>query len=108
MSENRNIFRYFDGKRELYADPVEIHRKLSALLGGDINRFLREMRSPEAAVSIAATDRMRYAVCQAFGLGTPFDPTTGHGVMEEAWMGSLTAFTDYCEAQKKSGDSTPT
>lgn len=108
MFPDRRIFGpYWDGRANVYADPIAVRRKLSACLGGDLPGVVRAMRSANPVESLPALERLCAAVCAAFGLGSPFDPATGAGVVEAEWRPVLEQFIAWLAAQKKTTASPP-
>lgn len=99
---DRQIFGpYWNGTVQVYADPVAVRRKFQAVLGGDANAVLRAFRSDKPEESIPAGERLAAAVCVAFGLGSPFDPATGAGVVEAVWKPCLTGWLAWMDEKKK-------
>lgn len=94
MYQQRNIFPYHNGERQVYGDPLKIRRRLNARLDGNLNKALSEKDlSPDHY------ERVLDAVVFAFDL-IPFDPETGKGAQEEVVVRALKAFLDWL--QKKS------
>lgn len=125
FSENeRKIFVYFDGERELRGDPFAITRRLVRWLDGDPDRVLADRWAgyPEEEVDefgaplpldpakidkalepvrFEAEQKIIKATQEAFGLA-PYDPETGLGVGEEQLLQLFDEFCVWSEGQKKS------
>jgi hypothetical protein len=99
---------YWNGQANVFADPVAVRRRFQAILKGDGNSVLRAFRSDNPAESIPAGERLAAAVCAAFGLGNPFDPATGTGVLEAVWRPCLVQFLDWMDEKKKPSENSPT
>lgn len=92
--QQRKIFQYFDGQRQVYGDPLKIRRRLNGRLDGNLNKALADKDlSPEHY------ERVLDAVVYAFDL-PPFNQETGEGAVEEVVVKALTSFLDWL--QKKS------
>lgn len=99
MSANdpKQIFSYTGRAGEtLYGDPIAIRWKLAKLLGGSPEKALRLTKSKDVVVALEAMDKLRSATCIAFGLGDPFDLTTGNGVLQDTWHGAIKSFLRWC------------
>ena len=88
--EDTAIHRYHDGERAVFADPLELRRRLVIAAGGDLASLAEAAlppeggppEAPEATLARAeAQGRLAAVVREAFRL-KPFDPDTGRGVTE--------------------------
>jgi hypothetical protein len=104
----RLIFKYHDGERDVFADPLRVRRLFAHALDGEPNRYLERIQENAAAEPVAfeAMERVLAATCQAFGL-TPFDPATGAGCTEEKILGVLCAFQAWEDQKKTTSATTP-
>lgn len=105
---DRKIFPYQRSGQPAFGDPLALRRRLTALLQGEVDQVLQDSHSKEASLALPAVERLRWAVCEAFELGQPFDSTTGQGVLEEEWMGVLSAYTEWLEKNALSVENSPT
>jgi hypothetical protein len=100
-------YRYGDGDKTLYADPLAVNRKVKALLGGDVEQVVRDYNSGEDVLVERAAARFLGAVVEAFGL-KPFDPKTGTGLVEAHVVQVWNHFQDWLAQKKTSGPDTAT
>ena len=108
MNEEREIFVYeWPVGTPHAADPMVINRRMTRLLGGDVNAALAACKNSEDALAELAYDKLRRAVCTAFNLGEPFNPDTGMGVLEKEWIQVLDQYTLWLEKKKPSTVKTP-
>jgi hypothetical protein len=105
--EERNVFRYFDGERVAYADPMRVNRRLVAELDGDVQLWLSAYNSADARARSDAVERLAPATLAAFDL-PGFDTSTGDGVTEEVAMNLLRTFLEWMAAKKKTPGNSPT
>ncbi len=103
----RQVFRYFDGQNVAGADPMRIHRRLTAALDGDPQLWLTQYRSDDAQVRSDAVERLVPGVLFAFEL-PGFDRLTCEGMMEEDVLNLLRTFMEWMDTQKKTAVSLPT
>lgn len=94
-SNERMIFSYRAGDREIFADPMELARRIVVAFQGDPNDTIAKMQPQQGQDPVAvlplicmATDKFIAGVREAFKLA-PFDPSTGAGTLEsevrEVW-----------------------
>jgi hypothetical protein len=114
----RMVFKYFDGEKERYGDPLAIRRRMILACKGKYNvlweQFFadlsREGMSEERKISLllaaaAAGEDFVPAVRQAFEM-VPWNPETGEGATEAHCERAARAWADWCEdAQKKTTNS---
>jgi hypothetical protein len=111
--DQTNIFSYFDGEKQVWADPLEIHHGLAAALDGDVNKILAATRMTcedarqQAAVRHDAMQRLVPAIREVFKL-LPFDPNTGTGATWRACIAVFSEFVKWEDALKKNGGFEPT
>lgn len=117
----REVFSYFDGAREVWADPLTIHRRLTRALDGDPNSVLaaiqrgREMPDatppyvPDAGALKQADDaieRLLPAIREVFAM--PFDRMTGQGATEGDCLAAVSKFVAFMEKKTPKNGSPPT
>lgn len=107
MWDRTEVFQYFDGEKAVWGDPLEIHEALAAHLDGDVNAVLKNAKSEDRSVSLAAFNKLVPAVREAFRL-MPFNPETGEGTTWKVCLEVLKAFVAWEEALKKNGAGSPT
>lgn len=71
--QERAIYKYHDGDKEVLADPLEIERRLKAMLGNDLNAHLKKVKDDYEAAT-----QWYSAIDAAFEI-TPFSKETGKG-----------------------------
>jgi len=117
----RMIFPYFDGEKQVFGDPLEIHDRLTDLLDGDPEHALQLARppglkdadgkelpgNPDPRSRYEAKRRLDAAVVTAFEL-IPFDRTTGNGANRLQRATALSSFCSWMEANRKKNDASPT
>jgi len=116
----RKCFRYYDGRREVYGDPLQVRRKLILACGGDFtklwneyffnpgekwpdsedDRYTAEEKSAGLLRQALAGETLIPAARLAFGMD-PVDPDTGEGGAEEDCDRALVAWGVFCEELKK-------
>ncbi len=88
-------FRYFDGQRVRYGDPLQLYRAFVhhpanlAVLAPAVD----EQKEPE-------TTQFLQAICEIFGLHR-YDPATGRGLTDAEILGVVDQFYRYLEEVKK-------
>jgi hypothetical protein len=93
-------FRYETGAGRAFADPIAAYRRLWIECGGSPQDLLASSESPDARLSMPATDRLLAAVRRTFAL-VPFDSETGRGADDEHVYAVLDGFCDYLDQKKK-------
>jgi hypothetical protein len=98
---DRNVFKYQDGGRDVYADPLVVYRSFVGALGGDPEPYLaaarNESREPADFMSrLEAEGKLAEASRVAFGLPA-FDPGTGEGATEAFCLDTLYSFLEWLE-----------
>jgi len=94
------IFQYFDGEKEVFADPEPIWRNIYRLTGGQPNAWSNAVyaATPETtdpnviATAIDAEEKLEALVRHVFQM-KPIDPKTGQGA---SWPLCLGVWRDYC------------
>ena len=105
---NRNIFKYYDGVKVRYGDPLAILNKIDTHPVYNAEKHPKLAQSSDKAVSVQA-----YQICvdcfrQAFNC-PDFDDTTGRGLTMQEVITLNELFCKYCDDLKKniSNSSTP-
>lgn len=102
MDNSQTVFKYFNGERELYGDPLAIERKLRAACGGK-PKELADAVNDETADDVkwaAAEEKLIRAVRDALQMA-PFDVTTGKGATDATCRKAWDVFWRYMDDQKK-------
>ncbi len=108
--KERSIFKYFNGKKEVFGDPIAIHRRLLTCdnfdLAGDF-KLVDALSKPIAQKSpgfakegLQAFDRLVSACRKAFKLPA-FDEETGEGLVEEEIIQLFAEFGLFVDEIKK-------
>lgn len=113
--QDRQLFVYHDGEKEVHADPLDIRRKLLQASVGAFYRWLSHARDVEAPLGpdgkeveeepmvvlgrLDAQDKVLAAARHAFGLA-PLDPATGKGCTEAMVRRVLHAWATLMEGEK--------
>ena len=103
----QDIFPYYDGERNRWADPFAVDRILSSYLDGDPTGYREKSLSPIAEISNPAVERMKQAICAAFKL-PPFNETDGTGTREDALWEVFDNFVTWRQKKKLTSASLPT
>lgn len=97
----RQIFGpFFNGEKEVFADPLRVYRRLQVQLDGDANKYLEQSRSEDFSLAFHAKERIIPAALFALEL-VPFDPKTGKGTLEEDCIRVLNAYLEFMDEVKK-------
>jgi hypothetical protein len=116
--QKRNIFKYFDGKQDAYADPLAVYRGFMGYFSGDPDPVLQAARAkprPDGTPEPPA-DRMArleaerdLAACARECLDmAPWDRTTGEGATEEDCLKALYAWLEWLEGNAGTAAKSPT
>lgn len=102
----RDIFKYNNGEKEVFGDPMAIDRTIRARLGNpakiieQVNSIdLNTADSPQLSQGLQAQETMCVAVREAFGL-KPFDPETGKGATESHCFAVWAQFVNFLDEKK--------
>ena len=103
MSEEicNGVFRFFDGEKPRYGDPLKIHRELYMALGSPDEVFAA-YESDDPAAWMPAAGRIAEAARLAFPMA-PFDPATGKGATEQHCRDAVDALWACLAGEKKAG-----
>lgn len=104
FNRNRKIFRFWNGRRVCWADPVECWRELLADEHFDMARDAALMELPERVVADVAWVKCVNAVRRVFHVSTADDG----GLTESECVDLFRAFCVYVHALKKNSNPTPT
>lgn len=103
---DKKVFPYFDGRGNVFGDPLRIWRRLNHMLEGDPNKFLAAAKDPSPEAAFEAKERVLEATRYAFEM--PFDSKTGEGATEADCEAALNAFEAFLGKKKVSAATTPT
>lgn len=100
--QNKNIFRYFNGEKEVYGDPLRIQRDLYLKLGDPDAAFKAADEGNDFYAQNTIVDNAR----EAFHM-VPFNPETGTGATDEDVEAALTALFSYFEKKSLNSATKP-
>ncbi len=103
----REVFPFFDGKEDVFGDPMRIHRLLFKLLDGDPNRVIEQSESEDILVAGPAEELLLEAIREAFEMA-PYDRRTGQGATEAHCHAALEAFATFSDEKKTPQENSPT
>src|SRR6266478_4309922 len=102
--QEREIFEFQDGDgKTRFADPLAVHRRLSLMLAGEVQKVLDQTKSDIPEVAFSAFARLGHATCMAFDLGSPLTADKP-GVTEATWLRVLNEWTDWLEKKNPNSD----
>lgn len=99
------VFRYHDGRGEVWADPLAVYRRFVTALGGNPDPVLEAARAPGPGKGETPGDLLRRldaerqlaeAARQALPM-QPFDPATGEGATDSDCLAALYAWLEWLE-----------
>lgn len=96
----RRVFHYFNGVREVYADPMHIFRRLILAFDGNPNAILERLNADEPFVWASAVEQAIPGIRVAFEMAE-FDPTTGAGATSADCLAALHAWQGWLAAKKE-------
>src|ERR1700693_989791 len=79
-AEARRIFQYFNGQKLIYADPIEINRRVWHACGGDPKDLVEKAKVPDQIVAYEALEKFVGAIREAFRMPA-INPDTGQGAL---------------------------
>lgn len=104
--EDRAIFGYHDGTKDVFGDPLELHRRLNEALEYQAAEVCEQARSEFLPTADAAHKKLVAAAANAFRL-VSFDPATGQGCTERMAMKVYNAFIEHIDGLKKKAGNSP-
>jgi hypothetical protein len=104
FNRSRRIFRFWDGRRIRWADPVQCWREILADGEFDIERDTALMELPDAKTANAAWVKCVAAVRRVFNVA----PVESGGLMENECVDLFKSFCVYLHALKKNSSPLPT
>lgn len=107
QTENRVYGPYYNGAEWVYADPLEVWRKLMEGTGGSLIKIVNDSRSDEDLVAFPAIEALLPAVRVAFDM-VPFSKKTGGGATEDDCRRALNGFFEMISKKKETPATTPT
>lgn len=102
----KDIFPYFDGQRQRFADPFAVDSTLAVFLDGNPGAYKEKSVSPIAEEAVPARNRIKQAVCAAFDI-KGFDSNTGDGATEDIVLGIFKEFLLWRQKKNASAASSP-
>jgi len=103
----RKVFKYHDGEKDVWADPLAMSRKLRALMGGNPEKIVTQYNSDVQMDSDNAAEVFFPAIAEAFQVKR-FDRLTGDGFTDEDLLKTWEMFQAWLEAKKKRDANLPT
>lgn len=100
-SNQKSIFQYYNGKRSVWGDPLEIEDMMNYLLAGEPGKVTDQTNVNDPEVYVPATNRLVEAVREAFKMA-PFDEATGEGATRQDCLDASNAYLRYKKSLKKS------
>lgn len=103
---DKKIFPYWNGRQEVYGDPMALHRRLTIALGGTPNEVLKAAKSESPLENAHARERLIDAVREAFEM-VPFDKTEGAGALDEDCFQALRTLLEWTEKNASRAAASP-
>lgn len=118
----RNIFKYNNGLRDVFGDPLILRDRLFQVSQGEFHILRGKVRAiakalprvdtePEAVLAVMEGLRAREHLVniarEVFQLA-PFDDTTGKGTLADECLAVTEAFLAFCAEKKTTGEQQPT
>lgn len=105
-TSDSGVFRYFDGARHVYGDPLYVQNALARELRGQVDQVVLDCNSQDDLVATTALRRLLDAVRVAFEM-PPFDRATGQGATDRHCRDAYDALTDFFGLSATSVAETP-
>ena len=112
----RAIYKYHNGEKAVYGDPLQLRRAVRIAAGEDPNRLCQragplhqggEVTPEEYETAHAAEAKLAEAIVKAFGLKA-FDATTGEGVTHADCIDLWNDFCSWLQKKRTNTATTPT
>lgn len=103
--QEKAIFRYHNGTRMVWADPLTVQRRLDAALG-DPDVVFKDVNDNDPLVWRPALECLIAAVREVFVM-PGIDPETGQGATEEDCRTALNSLQDFLAKKKPSAAGSP-
>lgn len=103
--QEKAIFKFWNGTRHVWGDPLALSRRLDAVLG-DPDAVFEAIRSEDMRERHAALECLIANVREVFAM-PPIDPETGAGATEEDVQTALRALWKFLAKKKPSTDTPP-
>jgi hypothetical protein len=100
--EERGIFRYHNGEKLVYGDPLRIDLAYREALKGSAETVHRDYNNEDPAINGPATLKLVDAVMVAFPM-EPFDPDTGSGATGARCVEALWAWWAFLKKNEQRG-----
>jgi len=102
----RQIFGYFNGEKEVFADPLQVQRKLRQFLG-DQEKVVGTLNSDNLSEADSVADLFLDAIAQAFAIPRRFDAATGVGFTEKNLRDLWNKFQGWLDEKKNPPGNSP-
>ena len=97
---------YWNGRNNVYQDPLKIRRILKAALDGKPDVWIGRTASPDPVEASLALDKIAKAARSAFDM-VPFDGLSGKGATETQCLRAVQMFLDWQSSKKVSTKPSP-
>jgi len=104
LNRHRMLFRYWDGRKYVAADPFVIYRRMLSTQKFDPESDLKKLNIPNSKIITERIGFIAEGVREIFDL-SPFRPDGKGGLTELECVNLLMEFTGYLERVKKNGGS---
>jgi hypothetical protein len=104
LNRHRMLFRYWDGRKYVAADPFVLLRRMLATSKFDPESDLKKLNIPDSKIITERIGFIAEGVREIFSL-SPFRPDGKGGLTELECVNLLMEFTGYLERVKKNGGS---
>jgi len=105
--KERKIFKYHDGTKDVYADPLAMNRKLRALMAGNPEKVVAAYNGDDDIAADAAAEVFFPAIAEAFQV-TRFNRLTGEGFVDEDLLKLWEMFQAWLLEKKNRAANSPT
>ena len=104
-AESKRIFQYFNGEKQVYADPIEINRAIFHELG-DVPALIEKTKAPNDDVAYQAMNKFVAGARAAFGMPT-ISPETGKGATFDEVLAAWEDFVLFMQKKNPLPANTP-
>lgn len=106
--QERAIFKYFDGAREVYGDPLALWREFTAACGGNPKQWMEWAFDESQPLRHADYNGKVIQATRAVFRMVPYDRTTNEGAQDHHVQAALEGLFAFFDQKKTSKDSEPT
>lgn len=103
--EEKKIFSFFDGTKDVKIDPMEMRRRISMNFRTAPKDLIVRMKSTDSSVALQAVEEFVQSSRMAFNM--PWNYQTGEGSSEEMVYAAWNTWVDWNVKKKQSTASTP-